>query len=109
MIQKRQSTNHRYVLDSTSSHKKIKVTILTSKKCFFCKEAVNHAREAADNLSKFNYDLEIVESSIDDDPSIIEELNILGLPLTIIGRTQFLGIPNVSDIEEMVHKVLLAI
>ncbi|MHA1929225.1 MAG: hypothetical protein ACTSV2_11685 [Candidatus Thorarchaeota archaeon] len=109
MFQKRQSTNQGYVVDSISSLKKIKVTILTSKKCFFCDVAVSHAREAADNLSKFNYELEIVESSIDDNPSIIEELNVLGLPLTIIGKAKFLGIPNVSDIEEMVHQVLLAV
>ncbi len=109
MIQKRQSTTQESDADSTTSLKKVKVTILTSKKCYFCNEVVDHVKKAAYNLSKFNYELEIVESSIDDNPSIIEELNVLGLPLTIIGETKFLGIPIVSDIEQMVHQELLSI
>lgn len=109
MIQKREATKQQFGVDSTSSLKKVKVTILTSKKCFFCNEVVDHVKEAASNLSKFNYELEIVESSIDDNPSIIEELNVLGLPLTIIGETKFLGIPIASDIEQMVHQVILTI
>ena len=109
MIQKSQSTNQGYVVDPTSKLKKVKITILTSKNCFFCHEAVNQARTAADNLSKFNYELEIVESSIDDNPSIIEEMNVLGLPLTIIGEIKFLGIPIASDIEQMVHQVITSI
>ena len=107
MIQKNKSTAGTFLVESSLDSKRLQITVLTSKNCFFCHEAVSHAKEVAETLSKLDYELEVVETSIDNDPSIIEKLGVIALPLTIVGNTRIIGISDYDDIEQLVMETLL--
>ncbi|MHA1576929.1 MAG: hypothetical protein ACTSU3_06175 [Candidatus Thorarchaeota archaeon] len=83
------------------------MTVLTSKNCFFCHEALSQAKEVAESLSKLNYDLDVVEASIDNNPSIVEKLGVVSLPLTIVGDSKIYGISEYDEIEQLVMEAIL--
>jgi len=107
MIQKKKSTDRTFLGESSLDSNRLQITVLTSKNCFFCHEALSQAKEVVQTLSKLDYDLEVVETSIDNDPSIIERLGIIALPLTIVGDSRIIGISDYDDIEQLVMETML--
>ena len=107
MIQKNKSAANTFLVESSLDSKKLQITVLTSKNCFFCHEAVSQAKEVAETLSKLDYNLDVVETSIDNDPSIIEKLGVISLPLTIVGNSRIIGISDYDAIEQLVMETIL--
>lgn len=107
MIQKNKSAASTFLVESSLDSNRLQITVLTSKNCFFCHEAVSQAKEVAETLSKLDYDLEVVETSIDTNPSMIEKLGVIALPLTIVGDSRIIGISDYDDIEQLVMETIL--
>jgi hypothetical protein len=85
----------------------IRIDVFTSEYCSFCEDALEVARTAAGNLAYMGSLVEVVETSVDSRPELIEALNLVALPLIQVGRSQIIGLPNQEDIERLIHEKLL--
>jgi glutaredoxin len=96
------------VLDTNLNQSEpLKINVFTSKSCSFCNEAVDAACRAADTFRKFNLDIEVVETSVEEKPEIIEALNAIALPMIMIGNSRIIGLPSSKDIEQLLHQSLM--
>ncbi|MFW9786449.1 MAG: hypothetical protein ACFFE2_01395 [Candidatus Thorarchaeota archaeon] len=86
----------------------LKINVFTSSSCAFCFEALEAAREAAGKFHKFDVPIEVVETSVDEQPEIVEALNVIALPLILIGNSQLIGLPRSEDIELLLHQTVLS-
>jgi glutaredoxin len=86
----------------------LKINVFTSTSCTFCFEALEAAKEAAGKFHQFDVPIEVVENSIDEKPEIIEALNVIALPMILIGKSQIIGLPRAEDIELLLHQTVLA-
>ena len=87
--------------------KPLRIDVYTSEYCAFCEDAVKAAKSAACRLAYLTNNVEVRETPIDDNPGLIEELNIIALPMIQIGRARVIGIPTPEDIERLVHETVL--
>jgi protein-disulfide isomerase len=85
----------------------LKITVYTSERCVFCKDAISLVEEARKNLSYYSPRMEVVESHIDENPKLMEKLSILAVPTIFVGDTRITGIPSKEDLEELIHKTML--
>lgn len=85
----------------------IRIDVFTSEYCSFCENALEIARTAAGRLDYIGSAIEVVETSVDEQPELIEALNLVALPLIQIGRSQIIGLPNQEDIERLIHEKIL--
>ncbi|MGY5879677.1 MAG: hypothetical protein RTV31_05475 [Candidatus Thorarchaeota archaeon] len=85
----------------------IRIDVFTSEYCSFCENALDIARTAAGRLACIGSSVEVVETSVDEQPELIEALNLVALPLIQVGRSQIVGLPNQEDIERLIHEKLL--
>jgi len=85
----------------------IRIDVFTSEYCSFCENALEVARSVAGRASYLSSSVEVVETSVDDRPELIEALNLVALPLIQIGKSQIIGLPNQEDIERLIHEKLL--
>ena len=85
----------------------IRIDVFTSEYCSFCENALEIARTAAGKLACIGSAIEIVETSVDEQPELIETLNLVALPLIQIGKSQIIGLPDQEDIERIIHEKLL--
>jgi len=85
----------------------IRIDVFTSEFCSFCENALEIARTAAGRLACVGSSVEVVETSVDEQPELIEALNLVALPLIQIGGSQIIGIPNQEDVERLLHEKLL--
>ncbi|MHA1934932.1 MAG: glutaredoxin family protein [Candidatus Thorarchaeota archaeon] len=85
----------------------LKITVYTSDRCVFCKDALSLVEEARKNLSYYAPRMEVVESPIDENPKLVEKLSILAVPTIFVGDTRLTGIPSKEDLEEIIHKTML--
>ena len=100
--------NVRTVLDSPQTKPfPITVSVFTSGGCVFCKEALAIVREAARNLSYDKLGIEIVELPVDEKPDLVESLDIMAVPTIQIGRARLVGLPNIEEIESLMHGAIL--
>jgi len=98
----------RTVLDSPRTRPfPITVSVFTSGGCVFCKEALAIVREAARNLSYDKLGIEIVELPVDEKPDLVECLDIMAVPTIQIGRARLVGLPNIEEIESLMHGAIL--
>lgn len=85
----------------------IRIDVFTSEYCSFCEHALDVARSAAGRTSHLSSYVEVVETSVDERPELIEALNLVALPLIQIGRSQIIGLPRQEDIERLIHEKML--
>jgi len=85
----------------------IRIDVFTSEYCSFCKDALEVARSAAGRVAYLSNPIEVVETSVDEQPELIEALNLVALPLIQVGRSQIIGLPNQDDIERLIHEKIL--
>jgi glutaredoxin len=98
-----QKTKKLHVIES----KPLRIDVFTSEYCPFCGEALQAAKSAADRLAYVSNNVEVKETLIDDNPGLIESLNIIALPMIQVGHTRVVGIPSPDDIERLVHESVL--
>jgi len=84
-----------------------KINVFTSSSCTFCNEALEAAQEAARKFNRLNLPIEVVETSVDEKPEVIEALNAIALPMILIGNSQIIGLPRAEDIEQVLHHTML--
>jgi hypothetical protein len=87
--------------------KPLRIDVFTSEYCAFCNDAVEVAKSAACRLSNLANSVEVRETPVDDNPGLIEELNIIALPMIQVGRARVIGLPSPEDIERLVHETIL--
>jgi glutaredoxin len=87
--------------------KPLRINVFTSKSCSFCNEAMDAACKAANNFRKFNFNIEVVETSVEEKPEVIEALNAIALPMIQIGNSRIIGLPSSEDIEQLLHQSVL--
>ena len=82
----------------------LRINVFTSKSCGFCNEAMDAACKAANNFRKLNLDIEVVETSVEEQPEVIESLDAIALPMILIGNSRIIGLPSLEDIEQLLHQ-----
>ncbi len=85
----------------------LKVKVFTSSSCNFCDEALDAAYDAAEKFALFDLQIEVIETSVDECPEIIEALNAIALPMILVGNSRIIGLPRVEDIELLIHQIML--
>ncbi len=85
----------------------LRINVFTSEYCSFCNEALEIARNAAGKIVYLGNPIEVVETSVDDQPALIEALNLVALPMIQVGKSQMIGLPCQEDIERLVHETVL--
>jgi len=85
----------------------LRIDVFTSEYCSFCEEALKIARTAAGKIAYLGSPIEVVETSVDDQPALIEALNLVALPMIQVGKSQMIGLPCQEDIERLVHETVL--
>jgi len=87
--------------------KPLQIDVFTSEYCAFCNDAVEIAKLAAGKLAYLANRVEVKETPVDDKPGLIEELNIIALPMIQVGQARVIGLPSLEDIERLVHESVL--
>jgi hypothetical protein len=90
-----------------AGHESLRVEVFTSEYCSFCQDALEIAKSAAYRITYLGCPIEVVETSVDDDTTLIEDLNLLALPLIQVGDFQLIGLPQQEDIERLIHETIL--
>lgn len=85
----------------------LRIDVFTSEYCSFCEEALKIARTAAGRIDYLGRSIEVVETSVDDQPALIEALNLVALPMIQVGKSQMIGLPCQEDIERLVNETAL--
>ena len=65
------------------------------------------ARSAAGRAIYLTSQIEVVETSVDEQPELIEALNLVALPMIQVGNAQMIGLPTPEDVERLIHQTLL--
>lgn len=87
--------------------KPLRIDVFTSEYCPFCGEALEAAKSAANRLGYVSDNVVVKETLVDNEPHLIEELNIIALPMIQVGHARVVGIPTPDDIERLVHESVL--
>lgn len=85
----------------------LRIDVFTSEYCSFCDDALEVARTAAGRATYLANPVQVVETSVDDRPELIEALNLVALPLIQVGRSQMIGLPTPEDVDRLIHQTLL--
>jgi hypothetical protein len=86
----------------------IRINVFTSDKCLFCCDALNVAKSAAKRLTYLLNHVKVVETDIGREPDLVEKLDIVALPMIMVGKSRLIGLPTPQDVERLVHKSLFA-
>ena len=62
------------------------------------------ACKVANNFRKFNFEIEVVETSVEEQPEVIESVDAIALPMILIGKSRLIGLPSPEDIEQLLHQ-----
>jgi glutaredoxin len=108
MIQKNELANWNLLDGFFKESDSPKINVFTSSSCTFCNEALDAARKVARKFHQMDLPIEVVETSVEDKPEIIEALNVIALPMILIGTSQIVGLPRSEDIELLLHQTVLA-
>ncbi|MHA1959460.1 MAG: thioredoxin domain-containing protein [Candidatus Thorarchaeota archaeon] len=90
-----------------SSSKRVTVTVFTSDTCAFCNEALELVREVASDISRNDNLVEVIESRLDERPDLVDKMDIMALPTILVGHSRITGMPQYSDVEQLVHMSIL--
>ncbi|MDH4214099.1 MAG: hypothetical protein ACFFCT_00555 [Candidatus Odinarchaeota archaeon] len=85
----------------------LRIDVYTSEYCTFCDDAIKAAKSAACRLSYLMNPVEVRETPVDNNPDLIESLNLIALPMIQVGHARIIGIPTPEDIERLVHESVL--
>ena len=85
----------------------LKINVYTSKHCAFCGDTLQIVHSTVDRISPTGKPVLIVETKIDDKPRLIEDLDILALPMIQIGRLRLIGLPCSEDVERLINETIL--
>ncbi|MGY5875125.1 MAG: thioredoxin family protein [Candidatus Thorarchaeota archaeon] len=88
--------------------KSMTITVFTSQNCPFCGEAVRVVREVARNLDIYETSVSVIESLVEAEPSMVEDLSVLTVPTTVIGNSRIVGLPDENEVENLIHQAMLA-
>jgi hypothetical protein len=107
-----QKSSIRYEVQQTKAihaveSKPLRIEVFTSEYCAFCGEALQAAKSAADRLGYVSNKVEVRETLVDENPGLMESLNIIALPMIQVGHSRVVGIPSPDDIERLVHESVL--
>jgi len=86
----------------------LKINVFTSSSCTFCCEALLAAREAARKFQYFDMPVEVIETSVEERPEIVEALSVIAVPMILIGNSKIIGLPQTEDIELLLHQKILS-
>ena len=81
----------------------IRVTVFTSGTCPFCDIALELVRIVARDMARHERLVTVVEYNVDDDPEIVEALDIVALPTILVGGSKIIGLPNADEVEDLIH------
>ncbi|MFW9807349.1 MAG: thioredoxin family protein [Candidatus Thorarchaeota archaeon] len=82
----------------------LKINVFTSSSCTFCNDALEAAKKAALKFKQFDMHIEVVETSVEEQPELVEALNVIALPVILVGNSQIIGLPSDEDIELLLHQ-----
>jgi glutaredoxin len=108
MMQNNQLTNWQMLDAFFNQPNSLKINVFTSTSCTFCGEALQAAREAAKKFQDFDMPIEVIETSVEEQPDIVEALSVIAVPMILIGNSQIIGLPQAEDIELLLHQTILA-
>ena len=83
-----------------------RILVLTSKRCEFSNIALEHVRSVVHTPKYCRSNLEVIEESIDENVTILEDYNIMTLPMTVVGDYYILGVPSNRNLESLLNRVL---
>ena len=109
-MQQRTSFDYDLLLGQKSTPYEIeplRINIYTSQHCAFCNDALEVVHSTVDKISYIGKHVQVVETAIDDKPSLVEDLDILALPMIQIGHLRIIGLPRSEDIEQLIHETIL--
>ena len=84
----------------------IRINVFTSDKCLFCCDALDVAKSAAKRLTYLMSHVNVVETDVGREPDLVEKLDIVALPMIMVGKSRLIGLPTPQDVERLVHKSL---
>ncbi|MFW9868821.1 MAG: hypothetical protein ACFFEL_04275 [Candidatus Thorarchaeota archaeon] len=105
-MQKHQMDTHSQI--GTFSPESLKVNVFTSSNCAFCHEALDAAHEVAEKFKHLQLPVEVIETSVEERPEIIEHFNAIALPMIVVGNSRIIGLPRNEDIENLIHQIMLS-
>ena len=77
----------------------LRIDVFTSEYCSFCEKALEIARSAAGRINYLGSPIEVVETSVDDQPALIEEMNLVAhCPSKSVGGSIFSDFPNLDKL-----------
>jgi glutaredoxin len=91
-----------------SESESLKVNVFTSSNCTFCNEALDAAHEAVEKFAFSDIPVKVIETSVEENPEIIEALNAIALPMILVGNSRIIGLPRCEDIEYLIHQMIPA-
>ncbi len=109
-MQRRIDSKRRVLRDlgyASEDSKSLRIDVFTSEYCSFCEEALKIARTAAGKIAYLGSPIKVVETSVDEQPALIEALNLVALPMIQVGKSQMIGLPCQEDIERLIHDTVL--
>ncbi|MFX1560268.1 MAG: thioredoxin family protein [Promethearchaeota archaeon] len=107
MMRNNQLTNYEMLDAFFDVSRTLKINVFTSTSCTFCAEAVVAARKAASKFQNFDIPVEVVETSVEERPDIVEALSIIAVPMILVGNSKIVGLPHAEDIELLLHQTML--
>jgi len=108
MVQKNNLRNVEFLDAYLNDSESVKINVFTSTSCAFCFEALQAARKAARKFQNFDLPIEVIETSVEEKPDIVEALNVVAVPMILIGNSKIIGLPQAEDIELLLHQTILA-
>ena len=108
MMQNNRLTNYEMLKAFFNESESLKINVFTSSSCTFCGEALLAAREAAQKFQNFDMPIEVIETSVEEQPDIVEALNVIAVPMILIGNSKIIGMPQTEDIELLLHQAMLS-
>ena len=107
MMQKNKRTNWEMLNSFSNESDSLKIKVFTSNSCSFCGEALLAAKEAAGKFQNFDIPIEVIETSVEEQPEIVEALSVIAVPMILIGNSRIIGLPETEDIELLLHQNML--
>ncbi len=65
--------------------------------------------EALESLPFYEPYVDVVETDIEEEPELTENLEILAVPTILVARARVIGLPRPEDIEQLIHQEMLAL
>jgi protein-disulfide isomerase len=102
------SKNLPIVGDYGIASESVRITVFTSSHCSFCNEAIRVIEETLSGLPFYEPFVEVVQTAIEDQPELIENLDILAVPTIFVAKTRIIGLPRTEDVEQLIHQEMLS-